>query len=161
MVLSMLFFCGTIGLLITMNEIDNLSEENTTELVATVINSEITNTGEDIFAEIYTKENNFSLLIPISICNNIEIDCVKNLKEGDTIFFRIENANKEQINAVDFINIVSLRTEAKSIFTLNEHNEFMFSAAKPARIASVVVASLCLFVFVRFFIQFKQLKKSF
>lgn len=164
MFLSLLFFCGTIGLIITMCEIGMLTEEKTTELIATVIDTELTNTGTDVFAEIYTKEYDTSLLISNNICNYMETDKLSDLKTGDTIFFRIENANLEQINVVDFINIVSLRSDRKNIFSLKEYNEIMSISAQPAQVVSVIVAIFFLVVFLSFFFKFitknRALKRS-
>ncbi len=133
-----------------MHKIDKLTEKETKEFIATITDIKITNTGKNFSAEIYTKEYDSFLYVSNSVCNRIGIDTINALKAEERIFFRVENINSTQINKVDFINVVSLRTDKKSIFTLEEYNEFMHISAKPARIASVVVLGVCFVLFLKF-----------
>ena len=144
--------CGTIGLIVTMSKIDKLEERETTEFVATVTDVKTTNTGKNLSAEIYTKEYDAPLYVSNSVCNRIGVEAIDSLKVDETIFFRIEKIKKAQMNKVAFISIVSLRTDSKSIFALEEYNNFMHISAKPARMASIIVAGGCfllLFYFLR------------
>lgn len=140
MIVSLLFFVATIGLMIFMSKIDRQTEDTTTLYTATVSGAEVTDTGENVFAEIRTKEYNTALYIPKNISKSIKIDDVKNLKNGQTILFRIENSKTRQMNEVEFVNITSLKTETEDILSLEEYNACMRSSAYPARIASVVMA---------------------
>lgn len=137
---------GTIGIIFSMIHIDDQTDNTTTYYSATVFKVEITNIKEDTFAEIYTKEYESNLRLSTNICENININDVRNLKNGQKIFFRIENLKSEQMNKVEFINIVSLKTEEKDIFTLDDYNNYISAAAYPTRIASIVVALLSLSV---------------
>lgn len=91
MFVSTILFIATIGLIISINKIDKQTENTTTSYIATVIDVDITDTGNGVFAEIYTNEYNTTLYISTNICKNIRMDDVKNLEKGKTIFFRIEN----------------------------------------------------------------------
>jgi len=158
MILSVLFFCATVGLIFSMNEIDKFTEEKTTEFVATVTDIRISNTGKDVFVELYTKEYEPSLFISKNVCSNMQNDYLKGIKEGDTIFFRIEKIKTKQMDDVDFIDIVSLRTEKNSILTLEEYNKIIHQLAFPARVASFITALLFCFLFLYAFYKFKHQK---
>lgn len=146
MIVSMFLFAATVGLIISMSKIDKQTENTTTFYTATVSDIDITDTGEKIFAEIHTKEYSTSLQISTNISKNIKMDDIRDLKNGQTIFFRIENIKVEQMNKAEFINITSLRTDAKDIFSLEEYNKYIHDSAYPTRIASIVMALLFLFI---------------
>lgn len=144
MIVSLLFFVATIGLMISMSKIDKQTEDTTAFYTATVIDVDVTNTGENVFAEIHTKEYNTSLYISTNIGKNIRMDDVSYLKNGQTIFFGIENIKVQQMNKVEFVNITSLKTDTKDILSLEEYNKCIHNSVYPARIASIVMASLFL-----------------
>ena len=144
MIVSLLLFVAMIGLIISMSKIDKQTEDTTKLYTATVIGVDFANTGENMFAEIKTKEYNTSLYISTNISKNIRMDDVRNLRSGQTIFFRIENIKVQQMNKIEFINIISLKTDTKDILSLEEYNKCIYNSAYPARIASIVMASLFL-----------------
>ena len=158
MIISLLLFVATIGLTISMSKIDKQTEDTTTLYTATVTDVNITNTQKNIFIEINTKEYNTALHISTNISKNIEIEDVKKLKNGQTIFFRIENTQVHQINEIEFVNITSLKTNTKDILSLEEYNKCIYNAARPARIASIVMASL--FLSISMFCYLKIIKRK-
>lgn len=158
MIVSLLFFVATIGLIISMSEIDKQTEETTTSYIATVIGVDVINTGENIFAEIHTKEYSTSLHISTNISKSIRMDDVRNLRNGQTIFFRIENIKVPQMNNVEFVNITSLKTDTKDILSLEEYNKCIYHSSYPARIASIVMASL--FLSISLFCYLKITRKT-
>lgn len=158
LIISIVFFIGTIGLITFMYQIDKQTEDTTTYYSATITTTRIINTGENVSAEIYTKEYSTSLYITTTISKNIDMNDIRELKKGQKIFFRIENIKSAQMNKVDFIDIVSLNTDAKDIFSLDEYNRYMNSFAYPTRIAGVVLALLFMAIslFCIFLIRRKQ-----
>lgn len=156
MIVSMLFFIATIGLTISMSKIDKQTENTTKFYTATVNSVDIVDTGGSVFAEIHTKEYDNSWHISTNISKNIKMDDVRNLRNGQTIYFRIENKKVEQINEVEFINITSLKTDTKNIFSLEDYNEYIRNSAYPAKTASIIVALL--FLFIPIFCYFKTRK---
>lgn len=156
MVVSLLFFVLTIGLMISMSKIDKQTEDTTTFYTATVVSVDITNTEENIFAEIHTKEYTTSLHISTNISKNIKMNDVRKLKNGQTIFFGIENIKARQMNKVEFVNITSLKTDAKDIFSLEDYNECIHNSAYPARIVSIVMASLFLSISLFCYLRIKR-----
>lgn len=156
MSVSLLFFVATIGLIISMSKIDKQTENTTTFYTATVIGVDVTNTGENIFAEIHTKEYNTSLHISANISKNIRMDDVRNLRNGQTIFFGIENIKVRQMNKVEFVNITSLKTETKDILSLEEYNKCIHNSVYPARIASIVMALLFLSISLFCYLKIKR-----
>lgn len=142
------FFCFvvTLGLIISISKIDKQTNETTTIYKATINDVFITDTGNNLFVEICTKEYDTSLKISTNISKNIKIDDITDLKEGQTIFFQIENIKVKQMNKVEFINITSLKTDTKEIFSLEEYNMYINNSAYPTRIVGIVMALLFLFV---------------
>ncbi len=158
LVISILFFIGMIGLMIFMSQIDKQTEDTTTYYAATVTEIWINRIENSIYAEIHTKEYDSALQISTNITKNINMNDVKDLKNGQKIFFRIENIKSDQMNKVDFINIVSLKTETKDIFSLEDYNRYISNSAYPARIASVAVVLLFLFISLFCFFSIKRKK---
>lgn len=159
-IVSMLFCVGTIGLLISMINVDKQSESITTFLSATVDAIKITDTGSKIYVEIHTKEYHAVLLISTIITQNIDLNDIHNLHNGQKIFFRVENSKigqmnntADQTNNVNLINIVSLQTETKDIFSIEEYNQYIKIAAYPARMAGVAMALLFLSISIINFIS--------
>lgn len=156
MIVSMLLFVVTIGLIISMSKIDKQNEDTTSLFTATVSGIDISDIGEKISAKIHIKEYKTSLQISTNISKYIEMDDVRDLKNGQTIFFRIENIKVEQMNIVEFINIVSLKTNTKDIFSLDEYNKYIYNSAHPTRIASIIIALLFLFTSLFCFLKIKR-----
>lgn len=146
MFVSTILFIATIGLIISINKIDKQTENTTTSYIATVIDVDITDTGNGVFAEIYTNEYNTTLYISTNICKNIRMDDVKNLEKGETIFFRIENMKVKQMGNVRFVNIISLKTETENIFTLNQYNKSTSNSVFHTRIAGVAMSLFFFFI---------------
>lgn len=164
LIVSMLFCAGTFGLLISMINIDKQTESTTTFLSATVDAIKITDTGSKIYVEIHTKEYHAVLLISTNITQNIDLNDIRNLHNGQKIFFRVENSKigqmnnvTDQTNDVNLINIISLQTETNNILSLEDYNQYIKNAAYPARIACVMMALLFLSIsFINFISIMKQ-----
>ena len=155
-----MLFIITIGLIISMSKIDKLNEDNTTLFTATVKSVDVIDTGDEIFAKIYVNEYDTCLQISTNICKYIEIDDICKLKNGQTIFFRIENIKVKQVNKVDFLNIVSLKTNIQNIYSLGEYNNYICESAYPTRIISTTMALVFLFVSVLYFVKAKKIYKA-
>ena len=160
MIVSLLLFAATTGILISMSKIDKQTEDTTTFYTATVIGVDITNTGKNISAEIHTNEYNTSLLISVNISKNISMDDVRDLKKGQTIFFGIEKKKARQMNEVEFVNITALKTDTKEILSLEEYNTCIHDSAYPARIAGIVLASAFLFLSLFCYLKIKRNENS-
>ena len=156
LVMSVIFFIGLIGLIIIMNQAYKQSEDTTTYYSATVSYVNVTDTGESIYAQIYTEEYETVLEILPNICKNINMDDVKNLKIGQRIFFRIQSIKSNQMNEVLFVDIVSLRTESKDIFSLDEYNSYTKNSTYHPRIAAVMMATFFLTIALICFFSIKR-----
>lgn len=140
LIFSILFLIGTVGIIGFMMQIDKQTENTTTCYSATVSNVQVTNTEKHLYVEIQLNEYNSNLQISTNISKNINIEDINGLKKGQKIFFRIENIKVDQINHVEFVDIVSLKTENKDIFTLDDYNKYMKQSAYPAKIAGIIVS---------------------
>lgn len=141
---STLLFLGSIGLHISIDFADNHTKENTTRFSATVDSIQVTNTRNKVYAEIHTKEFCTTLQISTNITKHISVDDVQRLLPGQSVFFSVQNTKVDHINEVEFIEIVSLETEAKTIFSLQDYNQIIAKAVYPAKVATVVLASVFL-----------------
>jgi hypothetical protein len=154
LIFSMLFFLGTVGIMISMTPIDKQTEDTTTDYSATVSNIQITDTGKSTYVAIQTKEYDSALQISTNISDKLNMDDVRRLQEDQKIFFRIENTKAGQMNTAQAVHIVSLQTEQTDIFTLDDYNAYMKQAAYPARIASMIAALGFLAIFCIFLIRY-------
>lgn len=144
-VLCMFFFVVMVSLLIFTSKIDEQTDKMTTFFTATVNEVEITDTGKRKFIKIHTNEYSTALYVSNDIINSINVEDISGLEKGQTIFFGIENTKTDQMNEVEFINITSLKSDKKEIFSLNDYNRFIHDSAYPARIVIIIMAVLFLF----------------
>jgi hypothetical protein len=147
--MSLICFIGISGNLIIMTDFDKNTDENTVMFSATVSEITINDTGEQINAEIMTNEYSTALWISGTVCENINIDDIRDINKNQAIRFRMAESKANQIDYADFLDIISLETESKVLFSLEDSNEFFYKTALPARIVSIVadVAILAIVVF--------------
>lgn len=160
MIASLILFLVSIGLIISMNEIDKQTTDTTTFYTATVSNVDITDTGKNISAVIKTQEYDTDLHISVSICKNINMDDVRALKNGQTIYFTVEKIRAAQMNEVIFLPITSLETNTEEIFSLDDYNNYMQTAAYTPRNTAIILAAGCVIVAVYSFIKIRKDKKT-
>lgn len=148
-VLCAIFLFGAVGLLISIRSEDNKTTENTTVYDATVAEIDCLEAEDNYEIVIHTEEYETDLRIPDSICADINIATINDIKNGDTIFFRIENYKVSELNQVGFFNIVSLRTDNQDIFSLSDYNRSIHYSVHSERIAGtvLVIALLALEVY--------------
>lgn len=147
MILIIFFWICTIGIagtFVLLNTADKHTGKNTSEYMATVEKIDITDTGKNKYIEIFTKEYDIPLYVSTNVGNKIDVSTVEALTHDDTIFFRVENDLYGQLNEIDFLNIVSLKTSDYNIFSLDDYNMFMYESTGPARNVSAVLALLLL-----------------
>lgn len=154
MITSVVFFWGTVGLIILMGEIGQLSEENTTEFSASVIKVEVSEA--DPSADVYINEYEASLFLTSTVCERIKLSDLRDLKAGDEVYFRIEDSKGIYLNTAAFVDVVSLRTESQSFYSIQEYNSWMRDASIPAKISAYGFALLSLFVFLFCFFTVKM-----
>jgi len=156
LIISIVFLFGTVGIMVSMMQIDKQTESNTTEYSATVSKVQVTDTGKSSYIEIQIEEYKSHLQISTNVSKNINIDDISNFHSGQRIFFRIKNIENNQMNNVEFVNIVSLKTEDKDIFTMDDYNHYIRKSAYPARIASIIISLLLMSVAVLSIISIKR-----
>lgn len=145
LIVVVLFYIGSFGLIYLVFMSDRQNESNTTSYTATVSSVDIINDQSSL---IYIKEYENALLVMDVIMENIDVSELECLNSGQQIYFRIENYEVDYVNEVEFVEIVSLSTDEKDIFTLDDYNSYMSRAALPAKIASIVFNILLLIIIV-------------
>lgn len=156
LIISAVFLFGTVGILVSMTQIDKKTENNTTYYSATVSKVQVTDTGRGSYIEIQIEEYKSNLQISTNVSKNMNIDDIRDLQSGQKIFFRIENVKNNQMYQVEFVNIVSLKTEDKDIFTLDDYNNYIRKSAYPARTAGLIIALLLLLAVVLSILSIKR-----
>lgn len=146
-IISLLIFGGIIANIFIMNTKQNLSETNTTEFLGTVKNVATTGTGSDEYGVLCTMEYEAKLYI-YHINDFIDTSEFINLQPGQLIYFRIENAWLDTFDEINFVNIVSLRTNEKDLISLNNYIKFMDKQQRNAIVISIVTAILFLLIFI-------------
>jgi predicted permease len=124
---------------------EKLTESNTIELTATVDNIEIIKIQNKYHYIINTSEYGKKLMVRNSK-EIINIENFNNIKEGQIIIFRIEKQWAEKINEIEFVYIVTLKTEDEEVITFNSINAQHESDILKIRIAAVIFGAIFLSV---------------
>lgn len=147
-IISLIFFCGIIGIIITLNSIDKLAVKNTTEFNAIVKKIEITEAGENLYINIYTKEPEKTLNISTSVSRKISRSDIESLQEGEVIVFRIENNMIKRFENNGFGSVVSIKTDEKEILSLDDYNVFIHDSVSIARKVAMFFSLVFLLIFI-------------
>lgn len=156
LILFIVLFCGVTGLNIIMAKESKQTENSTNLYQATVLDVEVTSIGEDKTVMIKTEEYSTRLFVTSFVCRNINFDNLLDLKSGQKIFFRIQSKKDFQMNAVDFLDIVELKTESKNIFTLDNYNSIISDELYPPRLIGAVTSVVFLIGIIRCLFRCKQ-----
>ncbi len=147
-IIPLILFCGVIGIIISLNSADKLTIENTTEFNAIVEKTEVTESGDDLYINIYTKEPEKVLNISTGVSGKINRSDIEALQEGEVIVFRIQSNMLDGYEDDDFGNIVSIKTGRKEIMSLDDYNVFIHDSVSAARIMAMTVALVFLLIFI-------------
>ena len=142
LIFSLLFFFGMLGNVIIMNT-RNPSEANTTQFTATVRGVEIDGEGIHEHCIIHSEEYG-GKLSTYNIRGISDTTDFNSLKNGQFVFFRVENIWLDQIEEMRFFPIISIRTEEEEIVSLSDYNEYMDDLRFAPTIAGIVVALIFL-----------------
>jgi len=145
LIFSLLFFFGAVAGLIVASTVEKISEKNTTEYTATVINAKTEKSETSEYGEIYTEEYGTKLLVPLSK-ELVDKDDFTNIQAGQTIFFRIDNVWVEQFEQVDFIYIFSLKTAEKELLSLGSYAEYREHRNFWVRVVDIIVIPIFLLI---------------
>ena len=149
-----------IGLLIYTIRIDRLTEDTTSLYTGTVERVEVAGRKNNIHANIYLEDYKTSLFISSPVAKYIGIEDLRNeLTKGQEITFQIASQNSHYMNEVSFLDIVALKTDVKTIYSLNQYNEAIHEAAHPMRVAGIVMVLLLSFVSIFCLISIPKGKK--
>ena len=129
------------GLQILMLDADKMTTQNTTQYTATIKSITIKNKSVPT-TRIMVEEFDNDLYISNNVLKFIDSNYLKYLTNGVEISFNIDNAKINQINNVEFIDIVALRLQDKVIFSLDDYNGYIRQTIKPARIVCGIFAIL-------------------
>lgn len=136
------------------------TKDDTVEYTATVSKIEINDTGKDLYIEIYTKEYDNYFLIPTGVSKHIDAEDINRIESGEEITFRVEKNMVKIMEESEFVDIVSLKTNEKNIYTLSEYNQYYSKGFLPGKIIICIIACafLCVsgYCFVSFFLNKKR-----
>ena len=116
---------ATAYLIFQMNWNAESTEENTTEFSAVVNDVQKQNVRDCVLSS--TQSDNVLRLTLDDVKTITGLDATQILKNGETVYFRIQNKwipQGPQAVSLPFVPIVSLRTETQDIMTLEEYNNW-------------------------------------
>ena len=143
LIISIIFFFGSIGNVIIMNKIEKLSVVNTTEFAATVKSVGIAGEGTHEYCIVYSEEYG-NKLSTYDIRGITDIDDFSSLKKGEKVYFRTNNNWIDNFEEMKFIPVLTVRTEKEDIVSLDRYNEYQASSLSSATIAGIVLALIFL-----------------
>ena len=145
LIISLLFFFGSVAGATVASIIRNPAEEDTTEFSATVVHVEIKKVGRDERSIICTEEYGDKLMLPNSRLA-IDSDDLSGLEAGETVFVRIDNVWWDQFEEARVMYILALRTAEKEIVSLSDYCEYMDAQYSKARLTAMLLGPLFLLV---------------
>ena len=149
------------GFLVLLHQDHNQTESTTKQLIGTITNVEFIDNRGDFSIKIYTKE--FTPFLLLTTNNKyMEKNDVASLQNGQTILFRVKNKVYEQMQEEDviFLSIVSLDTTTKSIYSLEEQNQYVQEATFPTKAIVIVVSLLVLSTMLFHYLKNKKTKPN-
>lgn len=140
---SMSLFVAMIGILCIADLHRNIQKNDVVEYSAIVGNIEKNNANGKITYKISTEEYEYDLLVSEPKNQNFKFSDINN---GDIIVFGVEKKYIDLLNAnapiVDelFVPIVSLKSENRTILTLNDYNQYFEDIGfEPTRICIIMI----------------------
>lgn len=155
-VLLFVISLGMMGNIFLIKNVNKQTEETTKEIKATIECINKSFQGDDICFEISVKEFDTKLYISPDVCTKINIDDIYSLQEKQEIFFRIENIWWEEFEESSFVEIVSLKTSEKNIFSLKDYNESISKDTNVAQIMGLIVAVIFFLIAICNLIRYKK-----
>ena len=138
--LFMFFSIFTVALFIFINIENNHTYKTITSHTATVRQVQIDDIGDEISAKIYTNEYVSCFIIDAYVLENIDIADIKELKNGETINFSIDNRNAKHPDSLSMWILTSLSTNSKEIYSLNDYNKYEHKAMLGPKIICIVMS---------------------
>ena len=121
---SLLLLIGMTANIFTINSIEEVTETNTTAFMATVSSKTSSDDKATVERNIIYTEEYYDKIRMDSIYKNLDVSDLESILPGQIVYFRIMNAWLDQFEEMDFVYIVSLKTEEKEIVTLSCYNEY-------------------------------------
>lgn len=124
------------------------TESNTIELNATINYIELIENEKENSYNIYTEEYHTSLVFSTKIM--VDQNYIDYLQKGQIIIFRFEQVWAEQFNDMQFIYIVTLRTQDKEIITLDSYNKQFEINKANIKITAIVFSIILLLIIIQY-----------
>ncbi|MCL2195024.1 MAG: hypothetical protein FWB76_03645 [Oscillospiraceae bacterium] len=129
---------------------EEATEENTTELTATVMSVHVIGEEPDRAIVIYSVEHGNRLRAPYNTSD------YNHLSNAETVFFRVENIRLEQLERMPIIPRMSIRTEDVEIISLSSVNENNAALHTAAMTTGIIFSSISLLLAIFFGIRRKR-----
>lgn len=155
--ISTVCFLGMIMVVFFSGYINKLNIKHTTEFMATIEKIEINQSKNYTSVAIYTNEYTM-LSIDSTTCNCIDISLLKEINEGEKIYFRVINLYKDDLDTGPVVPIHALRTMENEVFSFDDCITPLKEKLLIARIVGTFVSVICfcvslLCIFLLFFVK--------
>ena len=151
-ILSLFFSIIFLGLFILINSAGNINIKDTIEITATLKSVEFNEQNNGI--SIFTNEYKNSFYVSNNISNKLNKNSFTNLAKNEKLYIGIEKTKEAQINTVDFVSAVAVKTNNKTFLSLNDYNKYTANATMPIKVISLSICLLCIIAFI--LLKFKK-----
>lgn len=142
--LSILYAIGVLGGLYFSQKDMQLTDENTIEYSATVIEIKTWTASDDVYIEIITEEYGTALTVALAVSNRNGQDFLSDISVGDIITFRIQDRMEESLESKHMAIAVALRTARREYYSLETYNEITQEDADTAIPTAVCLSCVAL-----------------
>ena len=98
---------------------------NTIELTATVAGVQIIERKDGVYLAIQPWGIKSYFLVSGNVSSNVDLEALRTIRGGDKITVRVDANKQDYLNIAEFVKIYSLATEDKTIFTIDDYNEWI------------------------------------
>lgn len=157
--ISLLMCIAMIAVTVSINERERISVSNSTEFKGTVVSTKIGEDNNDLLGEIQIEE--LDTVLCVNWIKTMDVtEIFSELRDGETIYYRIENGWLKKLDSMQFVYIVSLKTENENIFSIDDYNSIYGRARSRIRIATSIIAIGCAGICIYCIFQLKKMRKN-
>lgn len=144
--ISILYAIGVLGGVCFSQKDMHLTEENTIEYTAKVVDIKTWIASEDVYIGIVTEEYDAALTVALAVSNQKGKNFLSDISVGEIITFRIQERMKDSLESKHMAIAVALRTAQHDYYSLETYNEIMQANGVSATSAAIGLSCVALIV---------------
>ena len=144
--ISILYAIGVLGGVYVSRKDMHLTEKNTIEYTAKVVDIKTWIASEDVYIGIVTEEYDAALTVALAISNQKGQNFLSDISAGEIITFRIQERMKDSLESKHMAIAVALRTAEHNYYSLETYNEIMQASGVSSTSAAICLSCFALIV---------------